>query len=273
MLDGKVAIVTGASSGIGLAVTRALVGRGARVALVARSRAKLESAVRELGADRAAAFPLDVTDRDALASLPVAIVERFGRLDILVNNAGVNHRGPVSRRSGEELAEILDTNLVAPILLTRAALAHLSKGGVVVNVASLAGKVPVPHEATYSASKAGLRAFSRALDVEIGRGGARVCTVCPGPVDTGFFGDDIAAVPDIVFSQPMSAPEEVAGAVLRAIERGSPEVDVPAVSGKLATLCYLSPGLYAAVRPLLEWRGAKSKRRYMAEKPWRGSAP
>ena len=273
-LDGKVAIVTGASSGIGLAVTRALARQGVRVALVARSCGKLESVVRELGAERAAAFPLDVTDRSALATLPAAVVERFGRLDILVNNAGKNHRGAVRHRSGKELAEILDTNLVAPVLLTQAVLAHLSEGGVVVNVASLAGKVPVPHEATYSASKAGLRAFSRALDVEgeHARGGARVCTVCPGPVDTGFFGDDIASVPDIVFSQPMSTAEDIAGAVLRAIERGSPEIDVPAVSGKLATLCYLSPGLYAALRPLLEWRGAKSKRRYMAKEPAGGEA-
>ncbi|HZU84723.1 MAG TPA: SDR family NAD(P)-dependent oxidoreductase [Polyangiaceae bacterium] len=265
--NGRVALVTGASSGIGLAVARAVVARGGRAGLVARSRDKLAAAVRELGTDRAEAFPVDVTDRDALAGLPRAVVARFGRLDVVVNNAGVNHRGDVRRRSAGELAEILDTNLVAPVLLTHAALAHLPPGGVVVNVASLAGKVPVPHEAAYSGSKAGLRAFARALRFELadeGRG-VRVCTVCPGPVDTAFFGD-LREVPDLVFSQPMSSAEQVADVVVRAIERGPAEVDIPAASGKLATLGYLLPRLFAALRPALERRGARSKGRYLARR-------
>jgi short-subunit dehydrogenase len=258
-----VAIVTGASSGIGLAVARAMVARGARVALVARTQSTLERVAIELGTEHAEAFPLDVTDRHALATLPARVVARFGRLDLLVNNAGVNHRGEVSERSADELAEILDTNLVAPVLLTQAALAHLGDGGVVVHVASLAGKVPVPHEATYSASKAGLRAFSRALGVELASRGVRVSVVNPGPVDTGFFGD-LATVPDLVFSQPMSSAERVADAVMKAIDTGAPEIDVPAASGKLATLGYLSPRLFAALRPVLEKRGARNKARFMA---------
>ncbi len=126
------------------------------------------------------------------------------------------------------------------------------------NVASLAGKVPVPDEATYSASKAGLRAFSRALDVELADRGIRVATVCPGPVDTGFFGD-VSKVPDLVFSQPMSSAEAVAAAVVRAIEEDVSEIDVPALSGKLATLGYLSPRIFAQLRPVLERRGAHNK--------------
>src|SRR5262245_17017218 len=114
----KVAIVTGASSGIGLAVARKLVARGTRVALVARSRDKLFAIARELGAERAESFPLDVTDRAGVAALPASVVGRFGRLDIVVNNAGVNHRGPLAERSAAELAEIVDTNLLGPILLT-----------------------------------------------------------------------------------------------------------------------------------------------------------
>ncbi len=261
-----VLLVTGASSGIGLAVAREAVTRGARVALVARTRATLEKVAADLGEQRAAAFPLDVTDRAGLAELPGRVVSRFGRLDVVVNNAGVNHRGAVEERSAEELAAILETNLVAPVLLTRAALEHLPRGGVVVNVASLAGKIPVPHEATYSASKAGLRAFSRALGLEVAERGVRVCSVNPGPVDTGFFGD-VASVPDLVFSQPMSSAEQVAAAVLRAVESEAREIDVPAVSGKLATLGYLSPRLYAALRPVMEKRGARAKSRYMARRP------
>ncbi len=268
VMTDKVAIVTGASSGIGLAVARKLVARGARVALVARSAELLSAHVRELGAARAAAFPLDVSDRAGVAALPGRVIERFGRLDIVVNNAGVNHRGPVRERKSAELAAIIDVNLVAPILLTHAALAHLVRGGVVVNVASLAGKVPLPHEATYSGSKAGLRAFTRAVDAELAEhgDGVRVCTVCPGPVDTGFLGDDLAKVPDIVFSQPMSSAEEVADAILTAIDRDVDEIDVPAVSGKLATLGYLSPRIFASLRPLLERRGARNKRRYLSKR-------
>jgi NAD(P)-dependent dehydrogenase (short-subunit alcohol dehydrogenase family) len=102
-LEGKVAIVTGASSGIGLAVARRLVAEGASVALVARTKSKLDEAVRELG-DRAAAYPLDVKDTAALGSLPEQVAERFGGLDILVNNAGLNHRGSVLRTGTRESA-------------------------------------------------------------------------------------------------------------------------------------------------------------------------
>lgn len=257
----KVALVTGASSGIGLEVARLLASRGVRVALVARTKDKLDEVARELGS--AASFPLDVTDRAALVALPARVVERFGRLDFVVNNAGVNHRGLARERSEAELAQILDANLVAPVLLTRAALPHLSRGAVVVNVASLAGKLPLPHEATYGASKAGLRAFGRALAIEQAGDGVRVVNVNPGPVDTGFFGD-VHDVPDIVFSQPMSSARQIAEAVLRAIETDVDEIDVPALSGKLATLGYLSTKAYLALRPMLEKRGAAAKRKYIA---------
>lgn len=266
--EGKVALVTGASSGIGRAVSLKLAGRGARVALVARSAERLEALARELGSARAAAFPADVTDRAALAALPARVVDRFGRLDFLVNNAGVNRRGAVRERTSAELVEILETNLVAPVLLTHAALPHLCRGGVVVNVASLAGKVPVPHEATYSASKAGLRAFGRALgEEERAHAGVRVCAVCPGPVDTGFFGPDLDQVPDLVFSQPLSTAEQVADAVLRALSSsGAEAIDVPVLGGKLATLGYLSPALFRSLRPLMERRGARNKRRLRARR-------
>jgi short-subunit dehydrogenase len=263
--DGKVAIVTGASSGIGLAVARALVVRGARVALVARTRQKLEALVRELGEGRAASFPLDVADAARLMRLPHQVVERFGRLDFLVNNAGVNHRGPVAERTEAELQAILDTNLIAPVLLSQAALEHLGPGAAIVNVASLAGKVPVPDEATYSATKAGLRAFSRALAIELRARGIHVAAVCPGPVDTGFFGD-VSSVPNLVFSQPMSSAEEIADAVVRAIGTSAPEIDVPVLSGKLATLGYLAPRFFMHMRPVLERIGARNKRRYVERK-------
>ena len=265
MFQNKVAIVTGASSGIGLAVAQMLVRKGARVALVARTKDKLEEAVRELGADRALAVPLDVRDFRAVAALPGRVVDSLGRLDVLVNNAGLNHRGDIARHAPEDLADIIHTNLTAPIVLTRAALEHLRPGGAVVNVASLAGMVPVPGEATYSASKAGLRAFTRAVADELALRGIHCGCVSPGPVDTGFFGE-IAEVPDLVFSQPMRSAEQIARAVLECIETRAPEVAIPAASGHLATFAYVFPAIARGVRPLLEKRGARAKRAYIARK-------
>ena len=264
-LRDKVALVTGASSGIGLAVARQIVHRGGRVALVARTEATLIEVARDLGESRTACFPLDVRDAAAVGALPERVVAKLGRLDVLVNNAGANHRGEFLERTAEDILAILGTNLLAPVLLTRATIPFLAAGSVIVNVASLAGKIPVPHEATYCSSKAGLRAFSRALDVELKERGIRVSCVNPGPVDTGFLGD-ILNVPDLVFSQPMSTAAQVADAVMLAIDSGALEIDVPAVSGKLATLGYLSPRFFAALRPILARRGAKKKAAYLAKR-------
>jgi short-subunit dehydrogenase len=267
-LSGKVALVTGASSGIGLAVAEKLVELGARVALIARTRKTLEAHVARLGADRTAAFPIDVTDLDALTALPAKVVARFGGLDILVNNAGLNHRGPILRHAPRALGDIITTNLTAPIVLTRAAVDHLRPHGAIVNVASLAGMVPVPHEATYSASKAGLRAFTRSVREEFPH--LHISTVSPGPVDTGFFGE-ISEVPDLVFSQPMSSAAEVADAVLACILHDTPEIALPRLSGALATMGYLFPALALRLRPLLERRGAAAKLRYTHRKPPEGT--
>src|SRR5882724_5282994 len=141
-LAGKVALVTGASSGIGLSVAEKLVAAGARVALVARRKDTLDAHVERLGPN-AHAFPLDVTDFDALAALPDRVVSHFGRLDILINNAGLNHRGPILRHSARQLVDVITTNLTAPVALTRAAVEKIQPGGAIINVASLAGMIPV----------------------------------------------------------------------------------------------------------------------------------
>ena len=263
--NGRVAIVTGASSGIGLAVARKWTAGGGSVALVARTRKKLEEIASQLGTSRAAAFPLDVADLSALEALPARVVERFGRLDVVVNNAGVNHRGPMTKRTTKELQETIVVNLIAPITLTRAAIDVMASGGSIVNVASVAGMVPVPGEAAYSASKAGLRAFARAIADEVGERGVHVGNVCPGPVDTGFFGD-IDEVPDLVFSQRMSTPEDIADAVLECIRSRRAEITVPREAGPLATFAYVFPAVAKRIRPALERRGAAAKRAYAARK-------
>jgi short-subunit dehydrogenase len=267
MLADRVALVTGASAGIGLAACRLLVQRGCRVAMVARTPATLAAAAAELGGgERAIPFPLDVGDLDALERLPEQVVARCGRLDHLVNNAGVHHRGPVAQRTPGELAEMVRVNLAAPVVLSRAALPYLPPGGAIVSVASLAGFLPVRDAATYSASKAGLRAFGRALDDELRPRGIRVHSVSPGPVDTGFFLAELDQVTPITFSQPMSTPEQVAAAVIACLEGGRQEVPLPWASGKLATLGYLSPTFLDLLRPVMEKIGRKKKAAYAARK-------
>jgi short-subunit dehydrogenase len=218
VLEGKIALVTGASAGIGLAVSKKLAALGARVALVARTEKTLRQAAEQIKGEP---FVLDVKDLAAVADLPQRVVDRMGALDIVINNAGVHHRGPALTVAPLALGEMITVNLAAPVVLSRAAAPFLREGGSIVNVASLAGMVPARYLATYGASKAGLRAFSRALRDELSERGISVSVVSPGPVDTGFFGEEIERVADVVFSQPMSSADEVADAILECIREGT----------------------------------------------------
>jgi short-subunit dehydrogenase len=263
VLEQKIALVTGGSAGIGLAVARQLSARGMRVALVARTEKTLRDAAQEVGGE---AFVCDMNDLPSVSTLPARVVERMGALDIVVNNAGLHHRGPLLSIEPLTLVNMITVNLAAPIVLCRAAVPLLRNPGSIVNVASLAGMVPMPFQVTYGASKAGLRAFSRALCDELAGSGVTVSVVSPGPVDTGFFGAELERVADIVFSQPMSTAEQVARAVMRCIDEGTPEVALPWWSGKLCTLGYLAPALTRLVRPTMEKRGAHNKCAYIERK-------
>jgi short-subunit dehydrogenase len=259
----RVALITGASSGIGLAVARQLSARATRVALVARTERTLNDAAREMGGE---AFVCDMNDLSAVAALPAKVVERMGALDIVVNNAGLHHRGPLLSVEPLALGDMITVNLAAPIVLCRAAVPLLRNPGNIVNVASLAGMVPMPLQVTYGASKAGLRAFSRALREELVGSGVTVSVISPGPVDTGFFGAELERVADVVFSQPMRTADQVANAIVRCIDEGTPEIALPWLSGKLCTLGYLSPLLTRLLRPAMEKRGARNKRAYIERK-------
>jgi NAD(P)-dependent dehydrogenase (short-subunit alcohol dehydrogenase family) len=262
----KVAIITGGSAGIGLAAAEKLVLLGAKVALVARTRSTLDAEVARLGVDAAAGFALDVSDFDALARLPERVLQRFGRIDYVIHNAGLNTRGPVSRVGAKALTSIIDVNLTAPIVLSRACLEHLQPGSSMVYVASLAGMVPVPGEASYSASKAGLRAFVRALADETRSRKIHCGLVSPGPVDTNFFGEHLSEVPDLVFSQPLSSASEVAECILRCIREERGELVIPGPSGLLCTAAYVFPGLAKHLRPMLERRGRRAKKAYLNQR-------
>lgn len=257
---GRVILVTGASQGVGLACVRRFHDEGAHVVLLARRPEPLREAVKGLDPGRTMVIEADVCDLDALEAAVPRIVERFGGIDGLVNNAGAHFRGPVESRAARELAAMVDANLRAPVFLTRLVLPELrSRGGFVVNVASLAGKIPLDGAATYSATKFGLRAFSFALAEELRGTGIRVSAVSPGPISTGFILDEIDEVADITFSQTMCSADDVAAMVLDCAADGAREREFPVSGGKLATLGYLFPALRRALRPALEAKGRRVK--------------
>jgi short-subunit dehydrogenase len=266
---GRTVLVTGASLGVGRATAHAFHRAGASVVLVARQREALEQAA--VGLERALVAPADVSDLAAMERVLHDTVERFGGLDGLVNNAGLHHRGAVAKRSPEEIAAMVDVNLRAPLVLSRMALPLLARrGGFIVNVASLAGKVPLDGAATYSATKFGLRAFTYALAEELRGSGVTVSAVSPGPISTGFILDKLEEVEDVVFSQDLCSAEDVAAMILACARDGAVERQFPALGGRMATLGYLVPRLRRWMKPLLDRKGARVKarlRRERAERP------
>ncbi len=187
-LEGKVAAITGASSGIGEATALALADAGAAVALGARRIDRVEALAERIGAagGRAIAFEVDVTDEQAANAFVAAANERLGGLDVLVNNAGVMLLGPVDGADTDEWRQMLDVNLLGLLYCTHAALPLMtaSGGGHVVNVSSVAGRRAGAGAAVYNMTKFGVTAFSEALRQEALHADIRVTCVEPGFVET-----------------------------------------------------------------------------------------
>ncbi len=217
-LLGKVAIVTGASTGIGEAIAAALAAEGAALALVARSAERLEQAaarIRRTGRD-VLMFPGDVADQAFAKTVVEEVVGRFGRLDLLVNNAGTNtaHRNladiPVA-----DWRRVLETNLTGAFLFTRYALVPMRKAGrgLIVNISSGAGLAASgPGGVAYSASKHGIQSLTGSINAEERRHGIRACAIAPGETDTPNL-DLRPLVPDRAARAAMLRPEDIASAV------------------------------------------------------------
>ncbi len=180
-LNGKVALVTGASGGIGAAVSRGLHDAGAQVGLLSRRSD-------DLGLEGALALSCDVRDRAAVDAATEAVVERFGRLDVVVANAGVGAYGSFLELDPEQLEAMIDVNLKGTLYTAAATLPHLiaSGAGDFVSLASVAGLRAFPGEAVYNASKFGQLGFTRSLDLELREQGVRATCICPGGVKTDF---------------------------------------------------------------------------------------
>lgn len=263
----KTVIITGGSEGVGAAAARLFAEAGANLLLVARGKKNLEVIAEELReVTQVEIFAMDVSDADACVDLFKKANFEFGRVDVLINNAGFHERGPVETVDVADLGKMVDVNLRAPIMLTRIALPYLrdAGGGAIINVGSLAGRLPVPNSATYAASKAGLRSFTYSLANEFSDNKIKIAVVSPGPIDTGFIMANIDNTSDLTFSQPMSTAEEVAQVILDLCGNKQREISMPRISGLLTTLMYLMPWLGRTIRPLFERRGARIKAKLKA---------
>ncbi len=231
---GRWALVTGASSGIGLAFARALRRRGWHVAVAARRIGRLRQLVEELGGESVArAIQSDLGQPDGPARL-VAMLEAEGvELDLLVNNAGLGQSGLFADEPGQRALEIVDVNVRAVVDLTRRVLPGLvaRRRGAILNVVSMSAFQPVPRLAVYAASKAFVLSFTEALSVELAGTGVRVQALCPGNVPTGF--QAAAGTAGTRFDRtPGTAPEVVVESALDALDRGTVTV-IPTIGDKL----------------------------------------
>jgi NADP-dependent 3-hydroxy acid dehydrogenase YdfG len=212
-LSGKVALVTGASRGIGAAVARALAAEGVRLGLASRSGD-------DLGLADAVARPCDVRRPPDIDLLVSDVVDRFGRIDILVANAGVGAYGPFLELEPEHLEEMIDVNVKGTLYAVRAALPHLiaAEEADIVTLASEAGRRGLPYEAVYCASKFAQVGFTRALDHELREHGIRCTNVCPGGVATDF-AMGRGRTPEMPELSGMMTSEDVAEVVLFVLTR------------------------------------------------------
>jgi short-subunit dehydrogenase len=224
-LEGSKVLVTGGSSGIGFAIARILASKGAHVLISGRRREAAEAAARQLRADggRVDAVAADVTTAEGLAATMAAVEGMLGGLDVLVNNAGGVRAGRLEATGEGEIRAMIEVNLVAPILLTRAALPLLRRSGqgMVVDVSSAIALVGLPFYATYAAAKAGIAHFGEALRRELKGEGVHVMTAYPGATDTPMMASSRAGA-EQGFGRESAA--EVAAAIVQGIEEDALEV-------------------------------------------------
>jgi 3-oxoacyl-[acyl-carrier protein] reductase len=219
-LANKVAIVTGATKGIGRAIAESLINAGARVAITARNEAEIAGAVEELGA--AAGYVCDVRNYDQVKSVFAKVSNELGGVDILINNAGIGIFATVESMSVDDFRAVLETNVFGVFYCCHEAIPLMKQrgGGYIINISSLAGTNAHPEMAAYNASKFGLNGFSEALMQEVRHDGIKVSYIMPGSVNTAFGGDE----PSDQKSWQLQ-PEDIARVVIDLLE--FPERSLP----------------------------------------------
>ena len=268
--QGKTALVTGASSGIGEAFARALAGRGMNVVLVARSEQKLRTLAAELSAQhgvRAEVIAADLGQEQAVQLIQQEVERRGLTIELLVNNAGFGTYGLFETLSPEREYQEVMVNIAAMVALTHAFVPPMAARGqgAVINLSSVAGFQPLPYMAVYAATKAFVLSFSQALSVEYREHGVRVLALCPGVTDTPFL-EEARAEPLIV--APKRTPEQAVATGLRALERGRSLVIDGVGNAVLPQLVRLLPRAFVAqiVGQVMRPRGERMNRQASSQK-------
>jgi short-subunit dehydrogenase len=228
-IDGKVILITGASAGIGAACAVAFRERGARLSLTARSQSGLEAA----GGPDALITAGDITQEGTRHSVVDRTIERFGAIDVLINNAGIGLYAPSWRVPLTDVRRLFELNLFAPLALAQLVVPHMRdrRGGTIVNVGSIAGKVTLPWFTLYSASKHALASWTDGLRMELQPYGIHAMNVCPGYVKTGFQDHVLAGQPPAKVLQGKRfaiTAAQCARAIVRGVERDARTVVTPA---------------------------------------------
>jgi NAD(P)-dependent dehydrogenase (short-subunit alcohol dehydrogenase family) len=253
-LRGKVAVVTGASGGIGEATARELASRGASVVLASRAMDKLEALRREISATGglALAVETDVSDRGSVEAMVGRAVGEFGSLDVLVNNAGLGLSGRIAEVRPEDVRHVFEVNAIGPLNCIQSALVHMGEGGRIINVSSVVGRRSIPKVGAYCASKSALTALSDALRVEVADRGVTVTSVYPGTTSTSFRENSRRTRDEKRGWRPKGVtPDKVAQKIADAAESGPRDVYVTLPDRLFVAGVTLFPGL--ADRVLRAW--------------------
>lgn len=257
-LEGRVVIVTGASSGIGAATSVAFGREKARVALAARRRDKLAQVAEEVRRQggEALVVPTDVTSQDAAAALARQVVQQWGRIDVLVNNAGRGLAAPFEQTTVEELHELFWVNLASVLMVTQAVLPVMrrQRSGHIINISSIAGRRGTPWRSAYCATKFALHGLTESLRQELRGTGivATVATLVDSPTEFHDVEVKKLHLPDHGFHQPVEA---VARSIIRAAKRPRPEIYPYPLAKAIAVLAVIAPGLVDALASRAARRG------------------
>lgn len=245
---GRIVLITGASSGLGLAAAHAFGSEGADLVLTARNRDRLQQAAGEIEkkhGSQVLAVPCDVSRRDEVNRLVTQAVAQFGRIDLLVNNAGTSMIAPFQVVRIEDAVSLMQTNFFGALHCIQSVLPHMiaQRSGMIINVASVGGLRGIPNLSIYSATKAALIAFSDALRIEVKDAGVKVIVFCTGRIrDTAIFQRAITYGP-ITLYQVLDelTPSDAAQAMLKAAERAKPLVIIPRRARLLYTANKFAP--------------------------------